>query len=245
MYKIIIIDDEGKIAEGMAELFPWKSIGFEVVSWFTGARQALEYIENNPVDVVLTDIEMPDISGVELSRKLMGKENIHTIFFSSYDHYEYFRSAIQNGVADYLLKPVNYTALTQCFVRVREKLDAGHCRRTVPEPRAYYDQIIGEVHQYLNEHFRTASLEEAAAKVNLSATYLSRILKEKGDGNFSKILLQIRMEKACEKLKDINFKTYDVAYYIGYDNPKSFSRAFKAHYGISPSEYRKRNLTEE
>lgn len=67
MYKLIIIDDEEKIASGMAQLFPWQNIGFEVVQVFTSARKALQYIAENPVDVVLTDIEMPDMNGLELS----------------------------------------------------------------------------------------------------------------------------------------------------------------------------------
>lgn len=71
MYKLIIVDDEEKIAGGMAQLFPWQNIGFEVAAVFTSAREALEYIAHDPVDVVLTDIEMPDMNGLELSRRLM------------------------------------------------------------------------------------------------------------------------------------------------------------------------------
>ena len=76
MYKLIIIDDEEKIASGMAQLFPWQNIGFEVVQVFTSARKALQYIAENPVDVVLTDIEMPDMNGLELSHRLMEYPNI-------------------------------------------------------------------------------------------------------------------------------------------------------------------------
>ena len=94
MYKLIIIDDEEKIASGMAQLFPWQNIGFEVVQVFTGARKALQYIAENPVDVVLTDIEMPDMNGLELSQRLMEYPNIQKIFFSSSSNYEYFRAAL-------------------------------------------------------------------------------------------------------------------------------------------------------
>lgn len=148
MYKLIIIDDEEKIASGMAQLFPWQNIGFEVVQVFTGARKALQYIAENPVDVVLTDIEMPDMNGLELSHRLMEYPNIQKIFFSSYSNYEYFRAALQNGVADYLMKPVAYSALLECFEKVKARLDA---RSAVQEtaPKAYYDQIVYDVQQYL------------------------------------------------------------------------------------------------
>lgn len=154
MYKLIIIDDEEKIASGMAQLFPWQNIGFEVVQVLTSARKALQYIAENPVDVVLTDIEMPDMNGLELSHRLMEYPNIQKIFFSSYSNYEYFRAALQNGVADYLMKPVAYSALLECFEKVKARLDA---RSAVQEtaPKAYYDQIVYDVQQYLKDNYRT------------------------------------------------------------------------------------------
>lgn len=241
VYKLIIIDDEEKIASGMAQLFPWQNIGFEVEQVFTGARAALAYLEHHPVDVVLTDIEMPDMNGLELSRQLMQYPDIQKVFFSSYSNYEYFRAALQSGVTDYLMKPVAYSALLECFEKIRSRLDA---RTAQPEevPKAYYDQIIYSVKQYLKTNYRNATLEEAAARVNLSSSYLSRIFKEKSGIGFSDLLLKIRMEKACELLEDIQYKSYDIAYYVGYDNPKNFSRAFKAYYHMSPSEYRKSRL---
>lgn len=143
---------------------------------------------------MLTDIEMPDMNGLELSHQLMEYPNIQKIFFSSYSNYEYFRAALQNGVADYLMKPVAYSALLECFEKVKARLDA---RSAVQEtaPKAYYDQIVYDVQQYLKDNYRTATLEEAAAKVSLSPAYLSRVFKEKSGTSFSELLLKTRMEK--------------------------------------------------
>lgn len=244
MYKLIIIDDEEKIADGMSKLFPWSNIGFEVVASFTSARKALEFMQSNQVDVVLSDIEMPDINGVELSKTLMDNTQIKTVLFSSYDNFEYLRAAIHNKVVDYLIKPIEYSALLECFQRVKTELDERNNAQE-EKPRSYYENIVFEVKAYLNEAYQDASLERAAERVNLSPTYLSKIYKEKSGVSFSDTLLNIRMEKACEMLSDIRFKSYDIAYYIGYDNPKNFSRAFKAYYHVSPSEYRKTKLGEE
>ena len=71
------------------------------------------------------------------------------------------------------------------------------------------------------------------------SSYLSRILKEKCDFGFAEYLVKIRMEKAAEMLMDSHYKSYDIAYYVGYDNPKSFSHAFKGYYGRTPMDYRK------
>lgn len=241
MYSLIIIDDEEKIAGGISMLFPWEEIGFTVVGTFTSAQEALAFIEKEPVDVVLTDIEMPDMDGIELSERLLKDHpEIQIVFFSSYNKYEYFRAAIQNGVVDYLMKPVMYAQLLECFERVQKKLAAKGPERAELERSG--DQVISEISRYLEEHYRDATLEEAAELVNLSSSYLSRLFKEKTGMSFRELLLKTRMEKARMMIEDESYKMYDIAYFIGYDNPKNFSRAFKAYYGETPVEYRKRKV---
>ena len=107
MYQLIIIDDEEKIAEGIANLFPWERIGFSVAAYFQSAKKALAYMKRNKVDVVVSDIEMPGMSGLELCEQLM-KDKIRVVFISSFQNYEYLRSATQYKVEDYLLKPVKF-----------------------------------------------------------------------------------------------------------------------------------------
>ncbi|MCI8800134.1 response regulator transcription factor [Acetatifactor muris] len=243
MYTLVIIDDEEKIVEGIAHLFPWEEIGFQVVQSFTNAALALDYIIKNPVDVVLSDIEMPGMNGLQLCEALQAIEGVHIIFFSSYQNYEYFRSAIRLSVDDYLLKPINYPELLTCFARVKSQLDEEH-KQVEELSGGYYEQIVARTIQYLKEHYRQASLEEAAEQVNLSPAYLSKIFKEKSGTGFSDTLSSIRMNKAKEMLDDPQYKSYDIAYYLGYDNPKNFSRAFKAYFGMSPSEYRSRTTEE-
>ncbi|MCI9359455.1 MAG: response regulator [Hungatella sp.] len=235
MYRLVIVDDEEKIVEGIANLFPWEQIGFSVM-FFNRAGKALEYMESHPVDVLMSDIEMPGIDGIELCRRIQDKD-IKVIFISSYQNYEYFRYAIQFRVEDYLLKPIKSGDILTCFGKIREDLDRKY---QVKEENnsSYYEQIVDKVKKYIEENYKEASLEEAAVLVNLSPNYLSKIFKDKCGTGFSEYLTKTRMEKACELLNDIQYKGYDIAYYIGYDNPKNFSRAFKAYFGMSPKEYR-------
>lgn len=235
MYRLVIVDDEEKIVEGIANLFPWEQIGFDVVYFSKGTR-ALDYIEHHPVDVLMSDVEMPDLDGIELCRKIQDK-NIKVVFISSYQNYEYFRYAIQFRVEDYLLKPIKSGDILKCFGGIKEKLDKENAVKAEVAP-TYYEQIVNTVREYLKEHYKDASLEDAAVLVNLSPSYLSRIFKEHCGTGFMDHLTKIRMEKACELLNDIQYRSYDIAYYIGYDNPKNFSRAFKAYFGKTPMEYR-------
>ena len=243
MYSLIIIDDEEKIANGISMLFPWKEIGFNVVGTCTSAGEAIDFVEKNQVDVILTDIEMPDMSGIDLCEELKAEHpDIQIVFFSSYNKYEYFRAAIQQGAADFLMKPVKYEQLLECFEKVKERLAESGETETKKEIEENVDQVINEIKSYLEVHYRDATLEEAAELVNLSPSYLSKIFKKKNGMSFRELLTKIRMEKSCEMIEDINCKMYDIAYYIGYDNPKNFSRAFKAYYGETPIEYRKRKV---
>lgn len=236
MHKIIIVDDEMKIAEGIANLFPWEQMGFEVVAYFQKGIEALEYLSSHKVDVLLSDIQMPDISGIELCRRLSEKD-IKIVFISSYQNYEYLRSAIKFQVEDYLLKPIKFQELSECFVKIKEELDQKYQTRE-KEPSTYYEKIIQQVEEYIESNYRTATQHDAAALVGMSSGYLSRIFKEKSGRGFQEYLTDVRMKKAGELLDDIQYKAYDVAYYVGYDNPKNFSRAFKAYYGRTPKEYR-------
>ncbi len=237
MYRVIIIDDEPKIAEGMASLFPWQNVGFEVAGTFTSAQQGIDFLEHEAVHVVMSDVQMPDIDGIQLCQRLEN-EQIKVVLFSSHQNYEYFRNAIRYKAVDYLLKPVSFASLMECFENIRTQLDQEN-QLTEELPLDFWDRTIQDVLTYIDEHSRDATLERAAERVHLSPSYLSRNFKEKSGESFSQAALRVRMEKAKKMLLNPANRSYDVAYFVGYDNPKNFSRAFKAYYDMTPSEYRK------
>lgn len=237
MYKLIIVDDEKKILDGIAEIFPWNNIGFEVVGKYTRAKEALKYLEHTPVDVVMTDICMPDINGLELAKELKKYPDTLIVVFSSYSDYQYMREALKLEVTDYLLKPMNYGELSACFEKIKSILDE-KCPVVTENEAPYYEKIIRKVDVYLEEHFQEGSLTSAAELVGISPNYLSKIYKEKKGIGFAESLNKVRMEKAGEMLMDPSYKGYEIAYYVGYDSPKNFTRAFKAYFHVTPRDYR-------
>ncbi|HIU77460.1 MAG TPA: response regulator [Candidatus Pelethocola excrementipullorum] len=238
MYQLVIIDDEKKILDGIAEIFPWNNLGFEVKERFTRAKEALDYIAREQVDVVLTDICMPDMSGLELAKELKVYEDLQIVVFSSYSDYKYMREALQLNIGDYLLKPINYNDLLTCFEKVKSILDEKNSVTEENEVMGYYESIINRVDEYVENNFQNANLSSVAEIVGISSSYLSKIYKENKGIGFSEYLNKVRMEKAGSMLMSSDYKNYEIAYHVGYDSPKNFTRAFKAYYQVTPREYR-------
>lgn len=238
MRRLIIVEDEAEILKGMAELYPWENMGFEVAGTFLRAEDALSFLSEHAVDVVLTDISMPDMDGVALTQRLCAYPDIKVVFFSSYHDYHYMRAAIRNNVVDYLLKPVSYEDLVNCFTQIREMLDETNPVPEEQHPSSYYDEILRRVDTYMLENIRSCTLTAASELVGLSPNYLSTLYRKIAGVGFQDKLVSLRMEKARELLANPDFKSYEIAFHVGYDNPKNFARAFRSYYGLSPRDYR-------
>lgn len=240
MYKLIIVDDESKIRTGLAKHYPWSKLGFEIAGSFPNGKAALDYLGDHSVDVVLSDVRMPEMTGIELAQSIRERQmDTLVVFLSGYAEFEYARQALVHGVRNYILKPAKFDDIVSVFSVVKRELDAA---RGKPEPAeaggGYYDKIIETVEAYVSGNMKDASLEGAAQKVNMSPNYLSKIFKERTGINFSDYLFEAKMKKSKELMADINLKIYHISSAIGYNNPKNFSRAFKQYHGISPREYR-------
>ena len=119
--KIIIADDEDKICQLIYKLVDWEALDMQVVAIVHNGIEALEVIEKNRTDVVITDIRMPGYDGLEMiSRAKDIYENIDFIIISGYRHFEYAQNAIRYGVRGYLLKPIKKTELIETLKRIRE-----------------------------------------------------------------------------------------------------------------------------
>ena len=246
MYKLIIIDDEEHVCDGVSNIFPWRNVGFEVVRIFANGEDAFEYIKSQTVHVVMTDIRMPKISGIDIAQWLAAHyPHIKVVFMSGHSDFDYMKSALVYSVYDYLLKPIKYEELLTCFQRLYEQMNKENDIAEPDQRPSYYAQIIATTLEYIDSNIQDASLEGLGIQLKMSPSYLSRIIKEKSGKNFSTYLLEARMKMAARMLKGIEYKHYEIAFRVGYDNPKNFSRAFKQHYGMSPKEYREQDQSKE
>lgn len=123
MYNLLIVDDEIEIREGLSAI-AWHTMGVQLLGCAKHGLEALQFISEHPIDIVLTDIRMPFMDGIELMTVLQRKQPfIRVIILSGYSDFEYAQKALKNGAVDYLLKPTQFDILVQTFERLVNKLD--------------------------------------------------------------------------------------------------------------------------
>ncbi len=131
MYKLVIVDDEKAIRKGIRDYIDWKSMGFEVVESFEDGKETIHYLEQNSIDVILTDIEMAEVSGIELAKYVHeNKSEVKVVIISGYKEFEYARKAVEYGVEHYLLKPIRMDEVSKVFLKIKNLLEQEHSKNS-------------------------------------------------------------------------------------------------------------------
>lgn len=124
LIKVLIVDDEPKLRQGLQTLIPWKKLGFEVIAVAANGEEALSIIAEKQPDIALVDIRMPLMDGLQLLQAVSSEGyRLHVIILSGYADFEYAKQAIKYGVDGYLLKPVDIQEMTYTLERIREQIE--------------------------------------------------------------------------------------------------------------------------
>lgn len=234
--KIVIIDDEIKARVGLNKIIS-SHIGWEVVSVFDSSQNALEYLRNNHVDVVITDIRMPGITGLDLIAKLQTDiSNVVFIVISGYELFEYAKRSIDLKVRKFLVKPVSPREVEEILGEVESELEGSEAIKRTPKVN---NLIVSRAMEYINTHYKNkCSLKGAADELFVSPNYLSNLFKEKTGETFSEYLMNVRLEKSQEYLLDTKYKVSQVAELVGFTDYRYFCNAFKKKYTKTPTQYK-------
>ena len=123
-FSIILVDDEQQILFGMKKGIDWEELGFEVVGTAQNGKEALELIEDYHPDLLISDIKMPFMDGLELAKAIHDTYmNTKIILFSGWDDFEYARMAISYGVSEYIMKPINYDEMKKLLANMHQELE--------------------------------------------------------------------------------------------------------------------------
>ncbi len=124
MYTVVVADDEEELRRAIVRRIDWEKIGFQVVGEAENGVEALELVEKKGPDLLLTDIKMPFVSGIELARQVREiRPTTQIAFLSGFDEFSYAQQAIQYNIISYMLKPISMADLTKELIVIREKID--------------------------------------------------------------------------------------------------------------------------
>jgi two-component system response regulator YesN len=244
MYKIMIAEDEEHIRSGLKKTIEVVIGGFKVVAEAANGKDALDLINTTSPDILITDIRMPEMNGIEMIRRIRSNfPKLFILIVSGYGDFEYAKQAIKYEVAEYLLKPVNRVELAEALQRIEKKLDDHrqvHSKENGltnegSEGRYVIRKVKDIVLQNLAEDI---SLQRVAEQVNLTHHYLSGLFKTVEGQNYSDFVTDSRMNKAKLLLKESSLKIHEIARLTGYVSAKHFMNVFKQRVGTTPSDYR-------
>lgn len=238
--KLLIAEDEDTIRNGMEKYIRLHTDRFSKVYTAKNGQEAVDIIFQYRPEVMLLDIQMPQKSGLEVMKEAKeGGVLPVTVILSGYDEFRYAQQALRFGARDYMLKPSRSTDILRQLLGIADEIEGK--QENTPVGDGDYPQIVNRAREYIEEYYaEEITLQRAADVAGISPGYLSSLFSQYFECGFVDYLNKIRIEHACDYLRQNYFKTYEIAYKVGYRDEKYFARVFKRVTGMSPSEYRKR-----
>ena len=249
---ILIVDDEPRTREGIRKTLEAWSAGRNRIQTAASGVEAREWLASQPADLLITDVRMPEFSGlslVEAIQQFPGKPAV--LIMSGYADFNYAQQAIKLGVVDYLLKPIDKEQLLQTVqkaLHVHEQQRRIQTMQEMVDPKLFDvrerreqqgNTPIGEALAYIETHLgEPMTMRELADSLHLNSSYFSVLFKEQVGLNFSEYLMRKRVQRAKELLVQTTMPISEIAERVGYQTDKYFIKVFKSLEGLSPSKYR-------
>lgn len=237
--KVLLADDEYTIREGFKRLFDWEKHGCQVVGEAADGREALDRIAALRPDIVIMDISMPVLSGLEVIRQVRRRvPGTAFVIVSGYDDFAYCQEALRLRVEAYLLKPVNFDELHELIDSLKIKLNQNILRDA---PAGNADRkLIRDMTDYLNRHLdEEISLKLLGEVFFLTPNYISRVFRSELGVNYLAYLTHLRIERAKSLLLTTDRGIAEIAEAAGFNDYRTFTKVFKRFESVPPSQYRK------
>ncbi|WP_284645087.1 response regulator transcription factor [Paenibacillus silviterrae] len=268
MLKLLVAEDVRTVREAIVYAVDWNAIGVRIVAAVDNGEEALRVLEEAEPDIVLTDIGMPRMNGIELIAAVKERRpNVKCIILSGLSDFEYARQALKLYVLDYVLKPIDPEEIQAAVQRAaamvnkerEERRGLALAEQAVKEKLPKLSEQMNSIDfsgnpkkkkvaeqtlEYVLQHFRSRelTLTQIAAAVGLSEKYLNLVFKEVTGHTLNHFIIRLRMEEAARLLQDPIMKVYEVCDLIGYSDQDYFRESFKKHYGVTPTEYKSNYL---
>ena len=247
MIKVVLVEDEELIRQGMKLTMEWEKFECQVIGEATDGEEGLKVIRKLKPDIVFTDIRMPKLSGLEMMEQLKEALPVKFIILSGYDDFSYANKAINLGAHGYLLKPIDDEEFGNVLLNAVEKIKEDR-KYMGPEATSNQQKILQEgfKDKYIAKACRIMkkrlheelTLKMVADELNISESYLGKLFKNKTSYTFLDMLTLYRIRAAIDYLEETDMKVYEISYKVGYNDSKYFSKTFQKLVGVKPKEYR-------
>ena len=251
VYRVLIVEDEVIVRAWLKKQVNWDACGFEVVSEAGNGRDALAIYQRESIDLILTDIRIPIMDGIELLRAIRATDKrIRFIILTCLDEFALVKQALELDVTNYILKLTSEPdEIERELLRAKAQLDqadgadrrmkSGESERGGDAVHAVKNQRLTAALNYLENHyFEDISLSTVADFVGVTPNYLGKIFLLYRGCTFTDELNRMRISKAKSLLDDPSYRIYEVAEKAGFSNTTYFFRVFKKYENCTPTEYR-------
>ncbi len=247
MYKVLIIDDVALVRDAIRLLGQWELFGITTIYEAGNAQEGLDIIYREKPELIITDMKMPVMDGTALLRKLE-EEQIRSkiIVISGFSDFKYTRLAIQSGVIDYILKPIDPQDLNNAVAAAVAQIEAEFppADPVEEETPPTGNQLINDVLRYIRDNYmEELTLPVLADTFHISKEHLSRLFKKETGTNLFSYIMEMKLNEAKELLAHTEMTLEDIAMRLGFSNGNYFSKVFKKNVGQSPRDYRSRCST--
>lgn len=272
MYRVVVVDDEDVIVQGLVRTMPWAQYQCEVVATASDGVRAMETVREQQPDILFTDIQMPNMDGLSMIAALRSEcPDLQISILSGYPNFEYAQRAISLGVSRYILKPSRFAELEEALAQMVKNLDELAAERATAsaqdaDPAAEVagmpadasadaaqgtaqpienaqNFIVHNAQAYIRAHYaEKLTLSDVAEQVYVSQWHLSKLISRYTQQSFFDLLNGARIDKAKELLEDPALRVWEISEMVGFAEVTHFSRIFKRIVGMSANEYRSQHL---
>ncbi len=252
MYRLLIVDDEPKIIEGIKLMLDWDAYGITQIVTATSYDEAVQKAMEFKPHIGILDVCIDDARGYDIIEKL-NSFSLPTkyIMVSGYDEFEYARRAIHAGAKEYLMKPIDQRELSQAVEKIIVEDFKGSVRTDAVRDDESIDPVLSVPYSTLSnltckiilmvkgEYNKNINLKVIADKFKMNSNYIGQIFLKETHLKFSEYLMVYRLIQAKKKIENTPEKIYNIAHEVGYSNINYFYTHFRTYFGVSPSDLRK------
>lgn len=241
--KLLIADDEQYMRTSLAEDIQWSEHGFQLLGIASSGQEALDLVRLLKPEILLSDILMPDLSGIEMLRALREEGiQIPVVFLSGWSNFEYAREALRFGASNYLLKPCPDEEIIDALVQIKQsRNDAEQSKISLkPEIDIQSDKHVIKLACEIihDDSGNESTLTTIAEKVNMNPSAFSRLFHQEMGCSFKKYVTSVKINKGKKLLLESNLKVQNIAELLGYVSTSHFVQVFSKHTGMTPGTFR-------